>query len=161
MGAFWGILAAVVALDRGTKLWAAMGLQGGKAIVAIPGLLEWRYTLNHGMALGLFSGNWVANLLLPVLAVAAWLLVGRRYEPAPLKRVASALLLGGFVGNFVDRLWYGYVVDMVFFPWLPWFVCNVADIAICAGVVMLAVSLLLRPQDWREKHAKDDRRSTP
>jgi len=39
---------------------------------------------------------------------------------------------------------------MIYFPFLPWFVCNVADIAICAGVALLAGSLLFRPQDWKE-----------
>ena len=40
---------------------------------------------------------------------------------------------------------------MIYFPFLPWFVCNVADIAISAGVAMLAASLLLRPGDWQER----------
>lgn len=59
-------------------------------------------------------------------------------------------MLGGFLGNFLERLWHGWVLDMIYFPFLPWFVCNVADIAICAGVALLAGSLLFRPQDWKE-----------
>ena len=45
----------------------------------------------------------------------------------------------------------GYVLDMVYFPWMPWYVCNVADIAICAGIAMLMFSLLFRPADWTLK----------
>lgn len=158
---FWGILAAVAVLDRAAKLWAAAALRGGRGLVVLPRLLEMRYTQNRGMALGFLAGQWLANLALPVVAVVVWVLLGRRYEPTRFKRVASALMLGGFVGNFLDRLLFGYVVDMIYFPWLPWFVCNVADIAICAGVVMLVVSLLLRPRDWREKRAEDEGASAP
>ena len=64
---------------------------------------------------------------------------------------ACGLVLGGFIGNFAERLIFGYVRDMIFFPCLPWFVCNVADICICFGVAALAFSLLFRPQDWQEK----------
>lgn len=149
---FWMVLAGVFALDRASKLW--VDIAGRGAQVLIPGLLELRYTTNRGMALGLLSGNLWATLVLPVVAVVVWWLAFRAYQPTTYKRVASAMLLGGFAGNFVDRLLLGYVVDMVYFPFFPWFICNIADIAICAGVVMLAGSLLLRPQDWRETHGK-------
>lgn len=161
MLAFWGILTAVAAIDRVTKQWAGTALRSGETLTALRGLLHLRYTQNRGMALGFLSGQWLASLALPVVAVVVWLLLERRYEPTGYKRVASALMLGGFAGNFADRLLFGYVVDMIYFPWLPWFVCNVADIAICAGVVMLVISLAFRPQDWREKIAKDEGGSPP
>ena len=68
----------------------------------------------------------------------------------PFTQTACGLVLGGFLGNFLERLWHGWVLDMIYFPFLPWFVCNVADIAICTGVALLAASLLFRPQDWKE-----------
>ena len=64
--------------------------------------------------------------------------------------LAAGLIVGGFLGNFGERLLFGSVVDMLYFPWLPWFICNGADIAICFGVAMLVISTLFRPQDWRE-----------
>lgn len=74
----------------------------------------------------------------------------RHYRMTPFTRTACGLILGGFLGNFIQRLISGYVLDMIYFPWLPFFVCNVADICICFGVALLAFSLLLRPQDWEE-----------
>lgn len=153
---FWGILVGVFGLDWGVKAWADATLKGQSSWQVIPHLLEFRYSQNRGMALGILSGNVLASLLLPLVAVAVWLLIFRKYQSTAYTRAASALMLGGFLGNFLDRLLLGYVVDMLYFPFLPWFVCNLADIAICAGVTMLAVSLLFRPQDWREKNAKDD-----
>ena len=94
-------------------------------------------------------------LLLPLaVIVAGWLLM-RRYCPTVFTRVAAGLIVGGFLGNFGERLLFGSVVDMLYFPWLPWFICNVADIAICFGVAMLVISTLLRPQDWRERREND------
>ncbi|MCL1854938.1 MAG: signal peptidase II [Clostridia bacterium] len=159
MLAFCCILAMVVTLDRAAKIWAGSLLVRAGSMVILPCLLEFRYTVNRGMALGFLSGQWLPSLILPLAAVMVWLLVGRRYKATRYKRIATALMLGGFAGNFADRLLFGHVVDMIFFPWLPWFVCNLADIAICGGVAMLAVSLLFRPQDWSDRHGKDDRKS--
>ncbi len=157
MALFWWILALCVAADRASKLWASASLIAGESTAVLPGLLTLRLTQNHGMALGLLAGVEWLNLLLPVLAVLVGWLVLRRYERTPMLRVASALVLAGFVGNFADRLLYGYVVDMIYFPFLPFFVCNVADVCITAGVALFAISLLFRPKDWRERHADDHR----
>ena len=131
-------------------------LAGTQEPLIIFPLLEFRYSENRGMALGFLSGNEWATLLLPLAAVAVWFFVFRKYQPTRFSAVASALMLGGFAGNFLDRLTMGYVVDMIYFPFLPWFICNVADIAICLGVAMMAVSLLARPMDLGVKHAEED-----
>jgi len=150
------IWASVFALDRLTKLWAEAELAGKEGSRVIFFLLELRYSENRGMALGFLAGNEWATLLLPLVAVAIWFFVFRKYQSTRFTAVASALMLGGFAGNFLDRLTLGYVVDMIYFPFLPWFICNVADIAICLGVAMMAVSLLVRPMDWGVKHAEED-----
>lgn len=155
------IAAAALALDAGTK-WLASEWLAGKTI-RLGILLELRLTRNSGMALGLLSQNPIAGVLLPpAVILCGWLLM-RRYRTTAFTRTIYGLILGGFLGNFLERLWHGYVVDMIFFPFLPWFVCNVADIVICAGVVLLALSLLFRPQDWKEiketGDAKDHRGS--
>ena len=142
-----GVLLAALALDAGTK-WLASELLAGRT-VALGWLVELRLTRNDGMALGLFAGNRAAGMLLPLAVIlCGWLLL-RRYR-LTLTQTACGLVLGGFLGNFLERLWHGWVLDMIYFPFLPWFVCNVADIAICAGVALLAGSLLFRPQDWKE-----------
>ena len=156
---FVWIAAAVFAADRLTKVLANSLLIGQGSRKVIPYLLELRYSQNQGMALGLFAGNNLATLILPLLAVVGWFFVFRKHRPTWFTVVATALVSGGFAGNFVDRLFWGYVVDMVYFPFLPWFICNVADVGICLGVGMLALSLFLRPQDWREQCAEEDRDS--
>ena len=153
---FAGLWTAVFAVDRVVKLWAEHTLRGLGPQRIIPFLLEFRYSQNRGMALGLLSGNVLATILLPLIALLIWFIVFRKYRVTLFTIAASALMLGGFAGNFLDRLLFRYVVDMIYFPFLPWFICNVADIGICAGVGMMGVSLIFRPQDWREKHEQEN-----
>lgn len=152
----WTALTAAVTLfvDLLTKHLSTQYLGNGD-VTAIPGLLTLRLTHNDGIALGLMSGNKIALLVLPVVIVLCGWFMLRKYQITPYIRVACGLILGGFMGNYLERLLQGYVVDMVYFPFMPWFVCNVADVAVCFGVALLVISLLFRPQDWREKDAKD------
>ena len=148
MKTLWITTLAALASDVISKWLSARYLHG---FVRIGGLVHLRKTHNTGMALGMFSQNAAASLLLPLAAIfCGWRLM-RRYRATHFTRIACGLILGGFIGNYVQRLVQGYVLDMLYFPWLPWFVCNVADICICLGVALLAFSLLFRPQDWEEK----------
>lgn len=141
-------------LDVGSKGLAVMLLDG--EAIRWGWLVEFRLTRNTGMAFGLLGDSPLAGILLPLAVVlGGWALL-RRYQPSVFVYAASGLVLGGFIGNFVQRLFQGHVLDMLYFPWLPWFVCNVADICICFGVALLAFSLLLRPQDWEEKRGEQD-----
>lgn len=135
-------------LDAITKLLTARLLQ--EETVQWGWLVRLQCTRNTGMAFGMLSDNAAAGILLPLAVIAAGAILMRRYRMTPFTRTACGLILGGFLGNFIQRLISGYVLDMIYFPWLPFFVCNVADICICFGVALLAFSLLLRPQDWEE-----------
>ena len=118
--------------------------------------MELRVTHNTGIAFGMLSDSALAVLALPLTVILCGWLLMRRYRMTAFTATACGLVLGGFAGNFGQRILHGSVLDMLYFPWLPWFVCNVADICICLGVALLALSLLMRPQDWEEKaHAEN------
>ena len=142
-----------LAADLGSKALAAWGLADRP--MRLGWLVELELTRNTGMAFGMMAGNIAANILLPLAVMIAGYGLMRRYQSTAFTRVACGLILGGFTGNFAQRVFQGYVLDMIYFPWLPFFVCNVADICICFGVALLAFSLLMRPQDWEEKVTKD------
>ena len=149
----FGVALAALALDAGAKLAAANWLQD--SVIRFGWLVELRRTYNTGMALGIFSDNALAGILLPLTVILCGWWLMRRYEPTRFTLIACGLVLGGFVGNYGERLLFGRVLDMIYFPLLPWFVCNIADICICAGVALLAFSLLFRPDDWVEKSKED------
>lgn len=142
-----GIVVAVIALDQGTKTWAVRALADGP--VGIVGSdVELRLHRNAGGAFSLFQGfTPLLAVLAVVLAAVLVRAVGRTDDPVML--VALALVLGGAVGNLVDRVLRspgflrGEVVDFVGVGSFPTF--NVADAAITVGAVMLVLAAL-RPQ---------------
>ncbi|HPJ01415.1 MAG TPA: signal peptidase II [Candidatus Limiplasma sp.] len=151
---FWIVSALVLIADRAAKLLTQQFMMLGQRIVWIGGVLQLRYTHNDGMALGFLSGYTVAGIVLPLIAVAFGVFVLRKYKLSRYLWVAAALIFGGFLANFADRVLFGYVVDMIYFPWLPFFICNIADIAITLGAVLTAISLIFRPGDWELKQAE-------
>ena len=152
------VLAALIfAVDQLIK-WAMIGplqLQSRGVIEIIP-IFALRWTENHGVSLGLLTAStdttrWLLVLMTAVIAtgVVVWIL----RERARWDIVALSMVLGGALGNIVDRARFGYVVDFLdlhFGEFRPFLIFNVADAAIVLGVVLLlARSLLLR-----EKPAK-------
>ena len=146
---FWLTAAAALALDAASKAMAARFLKDNP--IRLAWLAELYLTRNTGMALGILSDHAAAGILLPAAAIVSGWLLMRNYRITRFTAAACGMVAGGVAGNFIQRLWQGYVLDMIYFPWLPGFVCNVADICICFGVAALAFSLLFRPQDWQEK----------
>lgn len=139
------VAAAVVLLDQLTKHWAVNRLSGGRMIDLV-GSLRFNLTFNSGMAFGRGQG------LGPVIGVVALvvvtvLLVGLRREGSRLGDVAAGLVIGGALGNIIDRLfrgdgWFhGSVVDFIDVQWWPIF--NVADMGVTIGGVLLVLSSLM------------------
>ena len=155
MAALWIFTVLTAAADRAAKLIAQAGMNAGERIAVLPGLLELRFTHNTGMALGFLSQHAAAGIVLPPIAVGIGIVVLRKYRLSRFLLIALGLILGGFLGNYFDRVLYGYVVDMIYFPWLPFFICNVADVAITIGAVLMGISLLFRPKDWQTRNAED------
>ena len=104
---------------------------------------------NTGMAFGLFQGNAGMILIVSILLLIACFFLLRGMRPSGLAPIALSMILGGAVGNMIDRLLHGYVLDM--FPFFNWFVFNVADVGVVAGAILCGWSLLFRPQDWSKK----------
>ena len=145
------IPAAVIALDRVTKA-AAAGLAG--PVTLIPGVIGLRYAENTGMAFSLFAGrSWLLGIL-TLLILSGGALAFRRLRPGTLALTGALLILGGGLSNAADRLFLGYVPDMIELLFVRFAVFNAADVSVCAGAFLCAISLLFRPQDW---HGEEER----
>jgi len=144
---FYAVCVLVLVLDRVTKHWARVYLQGHAPIPVIPGFLQLTYTENYGAAFGLLQHQRWLFIAIHV-AVAVGILVYLRSVPAAdrVQRLGLGLLMAGALGNLVDRVAPGYVIDFVELPFWPVF--NVADSAIVCGVIILAVVLYL---EFREE----------
>lgn len=133
-----------VMLDQLTKLWVSGSLQPVGMIEAIPGVLNFRYVENTGMAFGLFgNGTLVLTITSAVLSVilAIGIIKYRKKYPR-FVMICVAMILSGAIGNFIDRAFAGYVVDFIEFAFVNFAVFNVADIFVTVGTAMLAVYLL-------------------
>jgi signal peptidase II len=134
---------ALVLLDQWSKAWALAQLSGSGVRPLLPGLVQLRLVFNTGAAFSLMEGN--ALLLgLVSLAVAAGLVFWIQTS-GPLRRlqwIGLGLLLGGAIGNGLDRWRLGSVVDFLEFVPVTFPVFNVADVAINLAVLCLALDLL-------------------
>lgn len=125
---------AVVLLDQATKQWAQQALQpGASAPLPVP-WLQWTLVHNTGAAFGLFP-QWTAGLIVVSLATCGLILWSLRRGRSPFPSAALALILGGAIGNLIDRARWGHVVD--FIDLRVWPVFNLADSAITIGVAMV------------------------
>lgn len=133
----------VVLLDQGSKAWAVSHLAAVGITPLWPGLLALQLTRNTGAAFSLFTGQpQLLGLvsLVVALGVVAW--VQRQAVLAPARWLGVGLLLGGAVGNGLDRWRLGYVVDFLALVPVSFPVFNLADVAINLAVLCFAIELV-------------------
>jgi signal peptidase II len=153
------IAVLVVLADQITKYLIIHRFALGESVVVLPGIFDLRYIRNTGAAWGIFSGY--NTVLVPLSFVMIILLtVFRRHfvTDAKIHRVALGLMIGGIVGNLIDRVKWQYVIDFLDFYFrtshFPAF--NVADSSICTGVALYILAQFLikdRPHAGAEELA--------
>lgn len=140
-------VALVVAIVDGvTKVAASASLDDGP--ISLLGPLSLRLGHNSGVAFGLGSGS-SDGLMVAVTAAVIVALAAAAWRGVFGSSVGAGLVLGGAIGNFVDRASNGSVVDMIDLRWWPTF--NVADIAITLGVVLLVLTETYRSSPHRRR----------
>lgn len=131
-----GIIAAIVAIDRLTKIWAIESLRPVHDLAVLP-FFHLTYVENSGAAWGILQGRNVLLIAVSVILLVGLLFLRDKWLGKSLwSYYGVALVAGGAVGNLYDRIVYGYVVD--FFDFLIWPVFNVADSCITVGACALA-----------------------
>lgn len=152
---FMGIFALViVAVDQLTKLWVVGNIPLHTQVDAIPGLFHLTYVRNTGAAFSSFQGMQWLFLLVFIAFTAAiiWEFSKKRWPFTDLERWCIASVYAGGLGNMLDRLRLGYVVDMIEVDFITFPVFNVADCFITCGVILLLVHLILFNRDfWKDE----------
>jgi signal peptidase II len=153
---FWLLALGILAVDQVTKFWIQQALPPGSYgpggwIPVVPGFLYWVHVHNTGAAWGLFRDG--ALFLAGLAAVVLALLYRFRHALElrhPYNQWVFGLIVGGILGNFVDRVLYGHVVDFidVHLPVIDyrWPAFNVADSGICIGVLLYAIAAFFPEQ---------------
>ncbi len=151
------IILAAFALDQLTKYLATVYLAPAGTLPFLPGVMELRFHLNDGAAFSSFSGARVFLIVFTGCALAA--LAAYLFWKKPesrLERAALAMLIGGGLGNFVDRVRTGEVVDFFATTFIDFAVFNVADCFVCVGVGLLVLSVFLEEAAKRKREKPQD-----
>lgn len=136
------VVAGLVGIDQVIKVLVSNSLAPNGAVTVIPGVVEFRYVENTGAAFSFLEGQQVLLIVLTsvVLVVVAALLVFRRPQDK-LERLSFIMILAGGLGNLINRIAYGYVVDYINLLFMRFAVFNFADCLVCVGFVLLIISV--------------------
>lgn len=139
------VVLLTVAIDQVLKIWVSSTFPLYTTKVLIPKVLEFAYLHNDGAAMGMLAGSrWYLIGFTAILLIACigYLIFGK--QKSIILQLALALIVGGGIGNLIDRIYLGYVIDFVRFP-ISWFSYsfNIADCAVCIGCGFLILDLLL------------------
>jgi len=153
------IVCALIAADQGLKAWTVSHLALGESAPFLPGLMRLTRLHNYGAAWSSFSGR--TALLIAVTAVmliGVFVLLARRIVRHPLGVAGCLLILGGGIGNIIDRIAHGYVVDMFDLELFTYPIFNLADCFVVVGAILGGIYYLFlyEKTDKKEKgHDKD------
>jgi signal peptidase II len=133
----------IVAFDQITKYFASLKLADGSVAKFIPGVVQFKYAENTGMAFSMLSGaRWVFIALTVVVCVGVfYYLFSNRCKSLWLYWSLGVILSGG-IGNLIDRIRFGYVVDFIEPTFVNFAIFNIADCAVTCGAVVLVGYLL-------------------
>ena len=143
--AAWLMALLVVVVDQLSKRWALSTLAGEGSVPFVPGLLQLQLVFNSGAAFSLLTrSTWLLGLvsLLVAVALLAWIQISAPLRPW--QWLGAGLLLGGAIGNGLDRWRLGTVVDFLAFVPVRFPIFNGADVAINLAVICFAFDLLRR-----------------
>lgn len=164
------VTGSIISLDQLTKNLVLQRFRLGESISVIENFFNLTYVRNPGAAFGMLS-RWDPTfripffIIVPLFALGVILYIFRKVDEKDLKlSTALSLVIGGAVGNLIDRVAYNYVVDFLDFHWygeahFPAF--NVADMAICVGVGLLILDIIQKERELARAKKSEANVSNP
>jgi signal peptidase II len=133
------IAVAVLVLDQVTKCIFSQTFAIGESVTLIPHVLKFTLVYNWGAGFGILQGQRIFFLVFSLIVLGYIVYNWKKISSNKMAAIPLGLLLGGILGNFIDRLIFGYVVDFIDIG--VWPIFNVADSAITVGVIWMVVSI--------------------
>lgn len=145
--------AAIVILDQITKIWAINNLKNAGTITIIPNFFRLAYVENFGAAFGILQNKrWIFIVISVTVIIGIVFFLLRHYNKLNIfVKIALAMLLGGAIGNFIDRIRLGYVIDFLSFRLFNAYefpVFNVADIFIVISTFAILILVMLNKHEF-------------
>ena len=140
--------------DQMMKLWVISILELHQSMSGVRGLFDLYYIQNEGASWGILAGQRTFFIVLTVAAVCYLVhLIMKEQSKLSLTLLAYGLLLGGAIGNLIDRIRLGYVIDMIRLSFIEFPIFNIADACLTIGVILLIVDIVLAGEKERFKNA--------
>lgn len=137
------ITVLVTALDQLTKYLSVAYLSGTDTVPVINGVINLTYVENRGAAFGMLSEHrWVFMSLSIVILAAVMLYLIMARPKSLIVKTCIAFILGGGIGNMIDRIWRGFVVDFIDVKFIDFYIFNIADSFVCVGCIALIIYLI-------------------
>lgn len=140
---YYFIAIGIIIIDQFTKYLTVSNIELGQIVDFIPGLLSFTYVQNTGAAWSILEGRMIFFYIVTIIVVG--LLIYFLHHDAKGSRLLSlaiAMMIGGAIGNFIDRLLYQYVIDMVRLEFISFPIFNVADMALTLGVGLMLIGVI-------------------
>ncbi|MFD2171496.1 signal peptidase II [Tumebacillus lipolyticus] len=154
---FYLLIALVVALDQVMKYYIRLNMEVAQSIPLLDGLINLTSHRNQGAAFGILEGQqWFFILsTLVVIVGAIYFRAKGELKGRPVREISLALLLGGAIGNAIDRVLFGEVTDFFDLQFVDFAIFNIADVAINIGVGLLVLSMLA---EWIQERKRVTRK---
>lgn len=149
----------MIALDQAVKLWALTSLQAQHTIPLIENVFHLTYVENRGAAFSLFAqfdSRWIFVALACVITVVILIALQKKYMQTVLGRWSLVLIAAGALGNAIDRVAHGFVVDLFDFRLIHFPVFNVADIFICIGGALFVIYFMFQHKDKQPENENNN-----
>lgn len=144
----------IVLIDQVSKYLTQAYVDLGQQIEWIPGLLSVTHIHNTGAAWSILEGQMWFFYIVTVIVVVMIIYYMQQMKDEPLLKTGLAFILGGALGNFIDRLLHQYVIDMIQLDFIDFPIFNLADTALTIGVILLFIQYIFL--DRQEKESKAD-----
>lgn len=146
------LAAALIALDQWVKWWVAATIPVGEMRPLIPHILGLNHVHNTGGAWSMLNQHtWLLTLVSAVVVLFLLLVLVRRWIRHPFGVVTLTMVLAGAVGNLIDRVRLGYVVDMFQTLFMNFPIFNVADICVVCGGIAFCIYFVFFYEKWEKK----------
>lgn len=137
-------IAGLVVFDQLTKLWAVNYLQKVGTMPLLGNFVNFTFASNNGAAFSILQGQKLLLIVVPfIFSIACIVLIALRRMNSKIGDLSLMLIAAGGIGNLIDRVFRGYVVDFIYFEKIHFAIFNVADSCVCVGVVLLVIYLLI------------------
>lgn len=146
------ISAALLIVDQLSKFWASANLMNQDPWVLIPGVFELHYTENRGVAFSMLQGQrWIFIPITIIMTAVLFLMLLR----SPMRKdkpfsLACSMVIAGAIGNLIDRIVYGFVIDFLYFSLIDFPIFNFADCCVVVGAILLFLYFLFGVKEYED-----------